>query len=560
AGGSGASAETVRRGGGWRRGLPRARALAYPDQAWTLRAQPGPAWFAAHHGWMPWTALAASLAATLLLVARFRQMRLSHQLVERKVDARTAELAARTADMRRVFDNVDAGLVTLDYQGEMSGEASAALERWFGPREGLTNAIDYFGRIDPEAGEFLGLGLETLRDELMPLSVSLTQLPTEIRLDERVFEIAYLPFEESEGPRILLVANEITERVNAERRRAEQAELVKVFDRILHDKDGFLEFFADTGRLVSEVVNARSESVNVVARKLHTIKGNCGLFDLATVAGHCHRLEERITEGRRLLHEEERQALSATWQRVHEDFAPFLSGEETTGTLQLTEGEHAAVSGALARGDVPTARLLMDSLRDPPVAAELVRVGERAYRLAERLGKGRITVTTEHGGLRVPKEPLARFWANLVHVIRNAVDHGLETPAERAATGKPLVPMLHLRASAEPRGTVVIEVSDDGRGVDFDTLEIKARSRGLGQVERHELLFLEGLSSADAVTQTSGRGVGMGAVRAVVEERGGHIEVESERGRGTTFRFCFPHLLPSGRTAPDSRARSPIIG
>lgn len=139
----------------------------------------------------------------------------------------------------------------------------------------------------------------------------------------------------------------------------------------------------------------------------------------------------------------------------------------------------------------------------------------------------------------------------LTHLVRNGVDHGIERPEERAAAGKPAEGVLTLRAYHEG-GQVVVEVSDDGAGIDFERVAAKAVERGLrtsAQLAQMtptdilQLIFVPGFSTAAAVTNVSGRGVGMDVVKTNIEGIGGTIEVESVLGRGTTCRLRIPLTL-----------------
>ncbi|MGI9104198.1 MAG: chemotaxis protein CheA [Terriglobales bacterium] len=139
----------------------------------------------------------------------------------------------------------------------------------------------------------------------------------------------------------------------------------------------------------------------------------------------------------------------------------------------------------------------------------------------------------------------------LVHLVRNAVDHGIETCEERRAAGKPAQGTLRLHAFHQGN-QVVIEVSDDGRGIDNAVLTAKAVARGLVTLEQAarmadsditDLIFEPGFSTAEQVTQISGRGVGMDVVRAAVQKLKGTISVETTPGQGTTFRLRLPLTL-----------------
>src|SRR5262249_15614025 len=139
----------------------------------------------------------------------------------------------------------------------------------------------------------------------------------------------------------------------------------------------------------------------------------------------------------------------------------------------------------------------------------------------------------------------------LTHMVRNAVDHGIETPAERAARGKATEGRLLLHAFHEG-GKVVIEISDDGAGIDPDRVRDKALRTGLVTTEQVarmsdrdlvNLVFLPGFSTADRVTQFSGRGVGMDVVKTNVEKIGGTVAIESRLGHGTSIRMRIPLTL-----------------
>jgi len=167
--------------------------------------------------------------------------------------------------------------------------------------------------------------------------------------------------------------------------------------------------------------------------------------------------------------------------------------------------------------------------------------------LARTLGKQvRLDVHGEETG--VDRDILDKLEAPLAHLIRNAVDHGLETPAERAAAGKP--PQGTLRLEARHRaGMLHITLADDGRGIDVERLRGRAVARGLvaGQVagqltelELLEFLFLPGFSTKDEVTEISGRGVGLDVVQSMVKGVGGTVRVATQPGRQTVFTLQLP--------------------
>jgi len=177
-----------------------------------------------------------------------------------------------------------------------------------------------------------------------------------------------------------------------------------------------------------------------------------------------------------------------------------------------------------------------------PVQAALTLLGERAQTVAATLGKGPLDVRIEHDRTRLDREHWTPVLSGLVHAVRNAVDHGFEGPEERARLGKPSQPVLQLRAR-HVDDQFVVEITDDGRGIAWARVAEELRLRGLPAETASDLaegLFVEGLSTTRRVTDVSGRGIGMSALREAVHARGGTVEITSVGGKGTTLTCRFP--------------------
>ncbi|MDR6873253.1 two-component system chemotaxis sensor kinase CheA [Bosea sp. BE125] len=188
------------------------------------------------------------------------------------------------------------------------------------------------------------------------------------------------------------------------------------------------------------------------------------------------------------------------------------------------------------------------AVRAQPVKAVFQRMPRLVRELAQTLGK-EVKLVLEGENTEVDKTIIEELADPLTHMIRNSMDHGLETPEDRIAAGKN--PEGTIKLVAEHRaGRIVISVTDDGRGIGRDKLLAKAKSRGLvGQDEKlapeeiDQLIFAAGLSTAEVISDVSGRGVGMDVVRRNVESLGGRISVDSEPGRGCKFTLALPLTL-----------------
>ena len=190
-------------------------------------------------------------------------------------------------------------------------------------------------------------------------------------------------------------------------------------------------------------------------------------------------------------------------------------------------------------------------------------ISEQIRALANRLGRAPVDVICAPTSLRLPPAKWAGFWSAFAHVVRNTVDHGVETAAEREAAGKP--PRALVKLSVRRDGQrVVVSISDDGPGVDWDAIAARAREAGLPHANRADLeaaLFSDGISTRRESTATSGRGVGLGALREVVRALGGDSKVDTAEGGGASFRFALPESMLAD-AAPVARpdGEPPVTG
>ncbi|MGZ5179084.1 MAG: chemotaxis protein CheA [Ramlibacter sp.] len=187
------------------------------------------------------------------------------------------------------------------------------------------------------------------------------------------------------------------------------------------------------------------------------------------------------------------------------------------------------------------------SIRMIPMGEVFNRFPRMLRELAARLGK-QLELRTVGEATELDKGLIEKITDPLTHLVRNAVDHGIELPADRLRAGKPPHGTLTLSARHEG-GCIVIEVSDDGRGLDRERLLAKARKNGMQLPETmtdsevYQLIFAPGFSTAEAVTDISGRGVGMDVVRRNILRLGGSVELDSTLGRGTCVRVRLPLTL-----------------
>ncbi len=201
--------------------------------------------------------------------------------------------------------------------------------------------------------------------------------------------------------------------------------------------------------------------------------------------------------------------------------------------------------------------MFLSQLQETIMESRMVPIGmvfSRFRRVIRDLAHARnkkVNLVVDGEETELDKKIIDQIGDPLMHMVRNSVDHGLETPEERRALGKPAEGLLHLDALHQGNN-IVITVKDDGKGIDVEKVKKKAIEKGIltpdeaATISKRECLFLifrPGFSTADQVTDISGRGVGMDVVRRSIETLGGSVDLETELGVGTTFWIKLPLTL-----------------
>jgi len=215
--------------------------------------------------------------------------------------------------------------------------------------------------------------------------------------------------------------------------------------------------------------------------------------------------------------------------------------------LSTTDSRLIGDLSHLARVTAEVQRATM-SMRMVPVAHVFQKI-ERVIRDLSRKAGKQVVLQTSGIDTEVDKTVAEELSDPLLHMVRNSVDHGIESPDERVKAGKPPVATIKL-AAYHQGGQVIIEISDDGRGLNAEKIRAKAEQKDLispsaqlTEAEVYQLIFAPGFSTAEKITDVSGRGVGMDVVRRNVEKLRGRIETQSELGNGTTFLLKLPLTL-----------------
>lgn len=472
--------------------------------------------------------------------------------LDRIVIERTAELRERNADLAFVLDNVGHGFLTVCRAGRVTRRQSAVLDKWFSGAGDDATIWELVAARDAQAALTMELGWETVFDDSLPVELAVDQLPKRVRLGETTLSVHYQPIlNGADVEKVIVVVTDVSDEVARERAEASQKELASVFARLVTDPRSVQQFLVEGNVFVRLLSDDSAGAVSLVDQKrwLHTLKGNAGFFGLTRLHDLCHDMESGIVESGERPSASSRARLQALWTELTSSLATFVP--QRVDSIELSRQavlEHVeAIHRGRARTSLAAAAKgwLLESAELP-----LQRAAAQARSVAERLGKSSVEIVVDAAAdVRLDSATWGPFWGAFVHVVRNAIDHGIEDADERLLANKAGAGKIVLRAT-RTKVDDVIEIEDDGRGIDWDALEERARSLGIAiPTEREALLFVDGLSTRTEVTHVSGRGVGLGACRAAVLALGGSVEVTSLPGVGTGIRFRVPKKHPAVRRA-----------
>jgi signal transduction histidine kinase len=455
----------------------------------------------------------------------------------------------RTRTIQTILANVKSGFLIVDRNLQIVEGFTRSCYELFGSQlkagMKLSDALGLKGKNKDHAD----VALEQVFSDIFPSEVSLSQIPERFRLHDKVLALQGSVLRKGDAVSgILYTVIDATRLEKAELESHTNWALVK----IIQNREAFRNFLSEMKTLLKHSYTAADASDQDKIRSgLHTMKGNAASFGLRDVAEVTHEIEEKTRIQRDDINRIEsrlREFLS-----VHRDTLELDFDVDDDELLSVHRNELDKLSLHLHRATdlmqaVETFDNWFSGVKQKTARALLGPLQDYTEALATRLGKN-VRLVIDGGQTTMNAEIMMPILQSLTHLIRNSVDHGIEAPWERS--NKPETGVIRIRF-AEDEKAWTVDVSDDGRGINSEAVLKKAMERSLvtagkGQQLSHEercqLIFLSGLSTAEAASDVSGRGVGMAAVQEAVQEAKGFIQVSSQEGQGTQFKIVVPKSM-----------------
>lgn len=511
--------------------------------------------------------------------------KLEHQYAE--LEAMTASLAEanetleqKNSQLENLFNNVGQGFLSFSEDLLIHPESSRECLSIFRQNPAGKRLSSLFYPQDPEQKKFLDTLLGKILQEPDPVRLELymSLLPEEINLHERCISIEYRAVQDISVDRrnILVILTDISEKRRLEASMQQEKDIFSMVIKAIMYRDDLIESITDFKSFITfelqDILFSQNESDAVLAellRIIHTFKGNFSQFETTALVGELHHLESILLEARDLDTELDRQhllqimgqfqlmsCLESDLQIIKSFLGPQFFEQKDAFTiskdrlLNLEQTMQKALSPAEYQLLLPVLR----SLRYKSFKELLKSYPEYVQKMASRLGKEVHPFTIQGDDLLVDSDYYHSFARSLVHVFRNCVDHGLENPETRVLNNKDEIGNVHCSIEEKNR-RIIISISDDGQGIDFNRLRQRAAEMGIyspDEAERcseeHllELIFVKEFSTQTEASLISGRGVGLWAVQAELEKIGGQVNVVSHPDTGTEFIFDLPVADSSG--------------
>ena len=518
------------------------------------------------------SSVARSLVTTIKSIRMREVIEEQNRNLEAKVEERTAELRQKNNDIANMMANMHQGLFTITAGGLIHPEYAAYLEKIFETdRIADRNFADLLfsnttAGSDSVDQNITGVDAIVGEDEMM-YDFNSHCLMTEmvIKMDddrEKILELDWDPIisESGEVDKLMVTVRDVTELKALEAEAEGQKRELAIIGEILAvDAAKFSDFLSSAEEFLAEcrgLIEANTtKDLDIIAnlfRSMHTVKGNARTYGLSQVTDVVHEVEST--------YDDLRKNEDVQWNQ--DSLLAELSGAENIlGKYAVVFREKLGRDGETAsgisldpervstwlenirsltesdmnqnvKGVVSEAYNMLMSMEAQPIKDVISDVIQSANSLADQLGKGKPQVKINDAGILIKSHASSTLNNIFMHVFRNAMDHGIEGIEERLEKGKPESGTISLDVTPDDQGAN-LAIKDDGRGIAISRIYKMAVEKGIYQesdpkpsaADIANLIFSSGFSTADEVTDVSGRGVGMDAVKGFLEKAGGSIEV-----------------------------------
>lgn len=490
-------------------------------------------------------------AQSLILAQRFshsfqRAEKAEHEVTRLNMNLEQ-KIIERTEQINTILAHARSGFMLIDRESRVKNGFTSSCESILGQTLRIGEILPQQLTFETHLRVQFEMAVQQIFASELPIDVAMQQLPARFPMGSRMIGLQGAAVRlrgNNTVAAVLLTINDVTDLVAAE----EGLQRADVLIHILEDQDAFRIFLVDFKKDMERALEAiQAHDNQTLSSIVHTMKGNAASFNLLDWVKDLHRIEDqdRINSTHmQTLADRVRNFLRENEGILHMDFdhptrTIFAVDQNDLNSLreQLRPVTSAA---AIARIESWTR-----SVKALPLKSYTTPLGSMVTRVAQHLQK-KVRLQVEGADFRVDTR-FAGLLATLPHLVRNSLVHGIEEPEERG--GKPEEATITIRFRQGADGSLSIEITDDGRGLDADRIRKAAREKGLIPAQAvlddeatFALIFHPNFSTEDRVSELAGRGMGLAAVAAAVHELGGAYEVKTQKNQGLQFVIKVPAL------------------
>jgi CheY-specific phosphatase CheX/methyl-accepting chemotaxis protein/signal transduction histidine kinase len=490
------------------------------------------------------------------------EIELMNQELDEKIEARTRSINA-------LLDNAAEGFLSFDQDLIINDEYSAECRNIFGEDIAGMNFVDLMVKNDPAKSELYHKTIKDIltEDNDFKREILMELLQNEFEINDKDIHIQYKLIED--GTKMMVILNDITEQRKLEKKMQIEKETLRMTVKAVTNYSDLMDVIKDYDNFnkneVEEVLGQNDKLENIidsVFRPIHTFKGLFSQLDLVNVTRILHDLETNITKIRNNASDYTIDDLQELFEKVNLRYAI----NKDIKILEHTLGKDFFRNSDKITLDKSRIEDLISAAKDMITSDQkelLDKIEELTYknlkellngykdlieRLSEQLEKPIKPFGVKGDDIFVDPNRFAPFTKSLVHVFRNSIDHGIEDIDTRYEEEKEEEATIGCEIFLK-NGYIHISISDDGGGISIDRVKAKAlelkmfteeQMKLLPKKEIINLIFSDSFSTADTVTDLSGRGVGLAAVKYELEKLGGRMEINTTEGEGSVFSFIIP--------------------
>lgn len=492
--------------------------------------------------------------------------------LEDKVKERTRDLQDANDFIKAVLESIDQGLFIFNKKGTILEVNNRRFRDIWNVDPTDMKMHQLFPEMDPEV---IKMWLRNLFEERLEFESIIKLGPTTAEFKGRDtlthVDIAYFPMRNQKGKieNVIGIASDKTEKVAFEKQLAINTAKVNSILSITSQREEYQAYVLETMESFNslKVLLNRPEldiekAAPEVMRHFHSIKGNSGVFSLSDISTMAHHCENMVQEKMKTPGELDLATLKTASDQLEKTFNRSLKDNQKVSGLKMDRVNERTVELKLSTlisflkflrstGSEPLIQKYSSLFLRRPAKETFARFSEAVYEISEKLHR-KVHHFTIHGEeTAIHKFFYQKFFNELIHVFRNIADHANQNPEERTQLGKNegIAIDIHISVLAgDDRPYLKVEIKDDGKGIDPNIVRSRLKANGAAEEilkksddKIIEHIFDPSFSTSTKVTEYSGRGVGLSAVKIAVEQLKGKLSVESKVDQGTTFTFILPY-------------------